>query len=109
MSTKRKAAKSGPPPPPPFPVVVETYRNPVGWSLDNLIQARPDAFNGYVNFRRYRITVEEIEEPIEVLRERLRKIWRECDNHHSWTPIRMVAASLGIELDIQDAGKDRKK
>ena len=54
------------------------------------------------------MTVEEIEEPKEVLIERLRKLWSECDNHHHWGPLKATAAELGIELDLKEFRTGRK-
>jgi len=94
------------------PIVVETFRGPDNYILDQLAGERwqePDCFNGIVRVERYRVTVEKIEEPKEVLRERLQKLWRECDNHHHMVPIRKKAEELGVELIHDEWGKGRKK
>ena len=111
MTAKRaKRSKPEPPPAPAYPKVIETYREP--W-LSDAVQSEPSAFNGEVRIRRYRVTVELIEEPIEVLRDRLRKLWREDErNHRHWRPMRDVAQRLGMdpnELRYDEHGIDRPR
>jgi hypothetical protein len=72
-------------------------------------QDRPSCFNGIVRVHRYRVTVERIEEPVEVIRDRLLKLWRESDNHHYYSPLQGVAERLGVELPAGDFGRDRKR
>ena len=42
----------------------------------------PSCFNGMVMIRRYKVTVEEIEEPKEVLLDRLRDLYKDKANGH---------------------------
>ena len=88
---------------------IETFRDIQGWTLTNLIQDEPSSFNGIVNVHRYRVMVELIEEPNEVIAERIRKLWRECDNLHHRQPLKGAAAKIGVELDSSEYGKDRKQ
>ena len=110
MSKKRKSAKG--PKPPEFPMVVETFNDP-RWEMSQIrshrLRADPHCWNGEVSVRRYRITAELIEEPDEVIRERIRKLWRECNNSHHWGPLKAMASMYGMELDYEDCGKDRKR
>jgi hypothetical protein len=96
---------------PAYPKVIETYREP-RWELDRLASSEPSAFNGIVQIRRYRVTAELIDEPIEVLRDRLRILWRESEpNTHHRGPMRTVAVQLGMdpaELLFDDQGIDYK-
>jgi hypothetical protein len=101
---KAKQKKETPPP----ISEIETFRDVRGWTLANLIQPEPDCFNSIVSVHRYRVRVELIEEPNEVIAERIRKLWRECDNFHHWKPLEGAAAKIGIELDRDECGKDRK-
>ena len=105
--TTRKKPKA--PPLPAFPKVFETFRVP---SYETDIQRAPSAFNGIVRVRRYRVTIEQIDEPAEVLHDRLRALWRESDrNPHYWHPMRVVAAEIGMlpeELRVEDQGADYK-
>ena len=77
---------------------IETFRDIRGWFLDNLIQKEPSCFNSILSIKKYRVTVEEIEEPKEVLIERLQKLWDECQNHHHWSVLKTAAKELGITL-----------
>jgi hypothetical protein len=95
--TNRRIKPAPPALAPACPKVIETYREP--W-LRDVAQTEPSAYNGMVRIRRYRVTVELIEEPVEVLRDRLRKLWREDEkNHHHWAPMRTVAKELGMDPD----------
>jgi hypothetical protein len=103
---KKKGVKVGP----QYPMVVETFRElnnyqVAEWERDNV----PSCFNGYVNVTRYRITIEKVVEPVEVIWERLRKLWRESDNMHHYQPLKVVAARYGLELNPTELGKDRKR
>lgn len=76
----------------------ETFR-PVEQYLENaLIQRKFSCYNGMVRVRRYRITVEEIEEPVEVLAERLQYLWDHSKNHHDTMPLRKEAEKIGYTL-----------
>jgi hypothetical protein len=80
----------------------ETFQKLDSWREGQLTSKEPWCFNGGVGIWKYRITVEEIEEPKEVLEARLRKLWRECDNHHHWQPLQAVAKELGITLTHEE-------
>ena len=91
-----------------YPKVIETFR-PIGdWELTGMKSSGPSAFNGMVQFRKYRITVEEINEPIEILQERLENLWLECDNHHQWMPLENAARSIGYTFK-GERGSNKKK
>jgi hypothetical protein len=84
----------------------ETYRNIMGnYYVSQLADKEPSAFNGIVRFRKYKVTIELIEEPQEVLAERLQKLWDECDNLHS---IKAAAASIGYILQGRPGSKAKK-
>lgn len=109
---KRAKPKVEPNPGPADPRIIETYRAMGAYELGQLEQREPSAWNGEIRIRRYRITVELIDEPIEVLRERLRRLWRtEERNHHRVDPMRAMAKRLGMdpeELEHEDQGIDHK-
>ncbi len=92
--------------PPEFPISFETFRRIDGYQRERLKDTSPSCFNGQVFIRRYRVTIEEIDEPTEILRARLTKLWRECDNHHHWGPMQALAKSLGFELDHKEFRQD---
>jgi len=85
-------------PEPEFPQSFETFYKPGSYDRANLTAREPSVFNGTVSIRRYRVTFEEVEEPREVLIDRLADLWRECKNHHHGELLRRAAAELGIEL-----------
>lgn len=58
----------------------------------------PSCFNGEVAFERYRVTVERIEEPDEVLVARLVDLWETSDNIHDAPPLQKAAKWLGASL-----------
>jgi hypothetical protein len=64
----------------------------------------PSVFNGGVNIRRYKVTVEEIKEPTDVLILRLRTIWAKryelgLGHSNNLSAMKREAKNLGIELD----------
>jgi hypothetical protein len=79
-----------------------TFREPSNYLTEQLKQEEPSCFNGIVRIRKFKITIEEIEEPKEVLVERLRKLWRESDNMHHWKPLKNEAEKLGINLNLDE-------
>lgn len=111
--TRARRKKPAPPPTPSLPIVGEMFATPqtIAWAVENMTRCHdePSCVNATVRFRRYRITVEEVAEPVEVLHERLRQLWYLCDNHHEWDPIREAAKEVGLTLDIKDVGKLRRR
>lgn len=88
-----------------LPLVFETFSKLNEYRLRDLMQEEPYCWNGMVAVNKYRVTIEVVEEPTDVVAERLRKLWRECDNMHDLGPLRAEAAQLGIEL----SNEERKK
>ena len=76
----------------------ETYRPIEQYAINNIKQDYPSCFNGMVRVKRYKVTIEEIEEPKEVLCERLEKLWCESDNYHDYEPLVEAAKQLGYEF-----------
>lgn len=79
-------------------ICFETFRKIGDYEQQFLTKKEPSCFNGSVSFRKYKVTIEPIEEPKEVLAERLQKLWDECDNLHHWTPLKNAAREIGYEL-----------
>lgn len=104
---KTKSKKPAKPAPPAYPIVFETFRAVGVWERNQMEQVHPSAFNGQVRVKRYRVTIEEIEESDEVIRERLLKLWREDGNYHHVDPLRAMAKKYGLELNMEDFGRDR--
>lgn len=80
-------------------LVIETFGKPSDYQIRSLTRAEPYVHNGEVNVDRYRVTIEKIEEPAEVIKGRLEALLQQ--KHHIDTPkaIRAKAQSLGITLD----------
>lgn len=76
----------------------ETFQRISQFQIDRLTDNEPYCYNDIVAIKKYRVTIEEIEEPKSVLEERLLKLWHKCDNHHHWLPLKSAARALGIEL-----------
>lgn len=89
-------------------ICFETFRKIGAYEESNLRQKDASCFNGMVNIRKYRVTIEPIEEPKEILAERLQKLWDECDNYRHWTPLHKAAKEIGYELK-GSLGSLRKK
>lgn len=75
----------------------ETFSPISDFQIRMLTNDAPYCFNGNLSVRKYRVTIEPIDEPIEVLRDRLQKLWDECTNHHQWDVMRAEAEKLGME------------
>lgn len=86
---------------------VETFRDPRGYWLTQMVVPGPDAFNGMVMVEKWRIIAEKIDEPREVIFARLETLWRQCDNHHLCEPLLAKAKELGYEFTGK-FGQDRK-
>ena len=86
----------------------DTFRKIGLYEQHNLQSKEPSCFNGSVSIRKYKVTIEPIEESNDILAERLQKLWDECDNHHHWTPLKNAAKQIGYELK-GSAGSLRKK
>lgn len=77
----------------------ETYRELGSYESSNLTQVEPSCFNGIVRVRRYKITCELVDEPDEVIRERICKLWKGNKNHHNWQPLLAIGKMYGIDLN----------
>ena len=76
----------------------ETFRTLPSYDISNIKKDNPSSFNGNIEFRKYKVTVEPIDEPFEVLSERIQLMWDKCDNFHHWNPLKAAAKSIGYEL-----------
>lgn len=76
----------------------ETFRDIGTFEMRQLTQDEPSCFNGRVRVVKYRVTVEKVEEPIEVIHARLQKMWDECSNHHHREPLAHMGLKYGIDL-----------
>lgn len=87
--------------------IIETFNPPSTTFL--YIQKEPSAFNGYVRVRKYRITIEMVDEPIEVIQQRLQELWDKCDNMHHYDPLKNEAKKYHYELQGGFGSKRTKK
>ncbi len=109
MATKRRAKTvSAKPKPPDYPRVLETFLEPGYYFLSQSVTASPSRHNGCIEVERYRITIEKIEEPAEVIRARIVDLWETCDNHHHRAPLRTKAGEYGLDLPWETYGTRRK-
>ena len=76
----------------------ETFKTIGSYQQHNLEMKEPSCFNGTVEVRKYKVTVELVEETDEVIRERIQLMWDKIDNHHHRTPLRREAAKYGLNL-----------
>jgi hypothetical protein len=77
---------------------LEVFGMPSDYQLDMLGSKEANVLNGVVSVRRYRVTVEEIEEPVEVLRERLVQLNGQRLHMDSKAAIERAAVVLGVTL-----------
>lgn len=82
-------------------VSFETYRELGPFQLDNLRCEAPSVGNGDVRVVRYRVTVERIEEPFEVIAERVRALYRAESNWHRQDALTGYARKHGIDLEAK--------
>jgi len=91
--------------------VIEMFHDP-GWTLRNYTRNEPSFVNN-LTMRKFRVTIELIDEPVEVLRERLIRLWRESENNgHYYNDAKQAAEELGIDwnwLRPQQAVDHKKK
>jgi hypothetical protein len=78
---------------------IETFREIDDYQMRQLQQDEPDCFNRKVSVRKYRVTIELVDEPDEVICARIQKLWDECKNHHHWQPLKNEALKYGLVLE----------
>jgi hypothetical protein len=86
----------------------ETFRKVGAYEIGGLTKKEPSCFNSQLRIEKYKVTIEKIEEPIEVLQNRLQEIWGNCDNHHHWDVITEKAKELNYTL-VGHAGNSNIK
>lgn len=79
---------------------VEVFGLPNDYVLGQLGRQEPAVWNGEVLVKRYRVTVEEIEEPLPVLKERLEKLLKKRGHISHHAAILAEAKRLGVTLDL---------
>jgi len=76
----------------------ETFKKLSSYDISNIKKEEPSSFNGIIEFRKYKVTVEPVDETFEILSSRLQAMWDKCDNFHHWNPLKAAAKSIGYEL-----------
>lgn len=93
---------------PEYPKTIETFKKIGDWQLNDMEQREISCFNGIVEVEKYRITVEKIEEPIDVIQQRLETLWVLSDNHHHYNPLKNKAKQFNYEFK-GDFGSQKPK
>ena len=68
----------------------------------------PSSFNGDVEIKKYKITIEEIEEPKEILCKRLEELWTHENNFHQYHLLEKEAKKLDYEFKGEFGKKEEK-
>ena len=77
---------------------LETYGNPQE-RIASILKTEPSVINGEVNAQRYRVTIELIDEPAEVIAERLQVLLKQRGHIDKNRHVRDFAKEHGIDLD----------
>lgn len=85
---------------------ITTYRSP-GYSLSEWRDENEPSFVNNLRYRKWRITAELVDEPLEVLQERLQKMWEQDTNWHHGSRYEAEAQALGFELQGRMGEKAR--
>lgn len=88
-------------------MVVEMFQDPRWWLHDRSQNSEPSCVN-FLSFRKWRVTAEIIDEPIEVLRERLQELWENNTNHYRQAELEKAAEALGITLEDRMGAKSKR-
>lgn len=107
---ERKKKKNEPKPHEPYKKEIETFSCPSAFG--GIIERNePSCFNGFVDVRKYRITIEMIDEPIEVIQQRIVDLWEGTYNHHNNRPLEEMAKRYSCEhlLTWESRGKREKE
>jgi hypothetical protein len=64
-------------------VEFETFYDIGNYEINNLKQEQPSTFNGMCRIRKLKVTIELVEEPIDIIHARLEEVWLHCDNWHN--------------------------
>lgn len=83
----------------------ETFRQIGNYEIIQLTREKPDCFNQEVSVRKYKVTIELISEPLEVIQARIQELWDNCKNHYHWRPLKAMAKKYSMELDFSTIKK----
>lgn len=68
----------------------------------------PKAFNGNVLVKRYKVTIEEIQEPDEVILERLKALYKNETNHYTRNDLERYAR-INFDVDLEGLSNNDNK
>jgi len=86
----------------------ETFSRVGSYDVSRMTESKPFCFNGVVRFKKLKVTIEEVEEPIEVYQERLQNLWDESTNYHDYKPLNDAAESIGYKFKNEKGSKNKK-
>jgi hypothetical protein len=92
----RKKAKPGKS---PFPIEFETFMPICAYELGSLRWDNPSSFNGMTRVRKYRVRIEAIEEPDEVIIDRLITLYKTVETYRDRDHIMNYAEGCGFNID----------
>lgn len=87
----------------PYPKVAETFNR----YITIYQQHEPSCFNQIVEVRKYRATIELVDEPIEVIQKRIQDLWDNSKNYHDYQPLKTEANKYNYELIGSRGNKDK--
>lgn len=89
------------------PIVFETFREVGSYEAHSWTQSEPSAMNRRCRVRKYRVTIELVDEPLEAIQERITQLYIDCDNWHNIGCIVAEAKKYGLtEDDLRGAKKE---
>lgn len=71
----------------------ETFRDVTGYTVSQLKQAEPSCIN-FLRYKKYKVTIEEIEEPKEVYIERLNNMFDKASTYQTKESIKLELKKL---------------
>ena len=75
-----------------------TYHKFGEWEVAQLQRTEPSAFNGIVCVRKYRVTVQEIVESEDTIRQRIQELCWNCDNSDEHAALQREARVCGMDV-----------
>jgi hypothetical protein len=83
----------------PFPTTFQTFF-PVGThNIRDWTQSKPSSFNALIRVKKYRVTIEEVQEPEDVIIDRLVELYKNADSYRERAAIEDYAEACGFNID----------
>ncbi len=74
----------------------ETFKELDNYDKEEWARVKPSCHNRFLRITKYRVTIEEVDEPDEVIRDRIRQLWHGTTNHYHRDTLRSAAREYGI-------------